>query len=246
MSGKIINKFKKGTIIVLSALLIISIIFIAWAQKVYEPTEEAIEVFKNQESIEIIQDEFIIFKPKNDTVKKGFIFYPGGKVNPESYSVLAEGIAEKGYLVVIVPMPLDLAVLSPNKAEEVINMYSDIETWAIGGHSLGGVIASRFASENDNVKGLALYASYPSGDELVDKTLEVISIYGSEDGVADLEKIKNANLSKNSELFEIKGGNHSQFGNYGHQEGDNNATISSNDQITETINITVRMLEELK
>lgn len=216
-----------------------------WANNTSEATSEALSVLNTEDKIDIIQDEFITFMPKNKNINKGFIFYPGGKVSEEAYSLLAKGIADKGYLVVIVPMPLDLAVFSPNKAEKVIERYSDINVWAIGGHSLGGVMASKFASENNNIKGLALYASYPSGDELKEKEIEVVSIYGSEDGVADLEKIRNANLSKDSILFEIKGGNHAQFGSYGEQKGDNKATISPEEQINEAVDITIKMLEKL-
>lgn len=106
-------------------------------------------------------------------------------------------------------------------------------------------MASKFASNNDNIKGLVLYASYPSGDELIDSNLKVISIYGSDDGVADLDKIKNASFPENSSIFEIKDGNHAQFGDYGFQKGDNEATISSEEQIKETVKITVNMLEKL-
>ncbi len=239
------SKIFKSIIIIFSILIISSLGFIVWAKDNYKPSEEAISALKNQELIEVNEDEFITFKPKNKTIEKGFIFYPGAKVSPESYSLLAKGIAEEGYLVVIVPMPLDLAILSPNKAEKVIQKYSDIDAWAIGGHSLGGVMASKFASTNSDIKGLALYASYPSGDELIDSSLEVVSIYGSEDGVANLEKIKNAALPKESVIFEIKGGNHAQFGNYGFQKGDNKATISSEEQIEESVKATVNMLEKL-
>ncbi|MCF0147127.1 MAG: alpha/beta hydrolase [Clostridium sp.] len=239
------NKALKSIIIILSILVIGTLSFMLWANNNYEPTPEAISVLESEDTVDINEDEFITFIPKNKEINKGFIFYPGGKVNEEAYSLLAKGIADEGYLVVIVPMPLDLAIFSPNKAEGVMEKYSDIDIWAIGGHSLGGVMASKFAGENDNIKGLALYASYPSGDELIDKNIEVVSIYGSEDGVADLEKIKNANLSKNSSLFEIRGGNHAQFGSYGEQEGDNKATISPEEQVKEAIDITVKMLEKL-
>lgn len=237
--------FKNIVILSFTILAIVLVGFVTWAKDSYEPTEEAQQVFKNMDVIDITEDEFITFTPKGYTPNKGFIFYPGGKVNPEAYSILAKGIAEEGYLVVIVQMPLDLAVLSPNKANEVIEKYSYIDTWAIGGHSLGGVMASKFASENDNIKGLALYASYPSGDELKSTNIEVISIYGSKDGVADLEKIRSAQLSENSTFFEIKGGNHAQFGNYGPQDGDNNASISASEQVNEAIKYTVKMLEEI-
>ena len=240
------NKILKSIIISSFVVLIILLAtFFYWAKDSYKPIEEAQEVFKVQNIVEVTTDEFITFTPKDSIPDTGFIFYPGGKVDPEAYSILAQGIAEEGYLVVIVPMPLDLAVLSPNKANEVIEKYNYIDTWAIGGHSLGGVMASKFASENDNIKGLALYASYPSGDELKYTNVEVISIYGSEDGVADLEKVKNAELSEKSTFIEIKGGNHAQFGSYGAQEGDNDATISGSEQINEAIKYTVKMLEEI-
>ncbi len=239
------NRALKSIIIILSILVIGTTSFIVWSNNNYEPTLEAMSVLKNEDTIDISEDEFITFIPKNKEINKGFIFYPGGKVSEEAYSLLAKGIADEGYLVVIVPMPLDLAVFSPNKAEKAMERYGYIDSWAIGGHSLGGVMASKFAGENNSIKGLALYASYPSGDELKDKEIEVVSIYGSEDGVADLEKIKNATLSNNSSIFEIKGGNHAQFGNYGEQKGDNKATISSEDQIKEAVDITVKMLERL-
>lgn len=240
------NKILKSIIISSFVVLIILLAtFFYWAKDSYKPIEEAQEVFKIQDIVEVTTDEFITFTPKDSTPNKGFIFYPGAKVDPEAYSVLAQGIAKEGYLVVIVPMPLDFAIFSPNKAEKVIEKYSYIDTWAIGGHSLGGVMASKFASENNNIKGLALYASYPSGDELKYTNVEVISIYGSEDGVADLEKVKNAELSEKSTFIEIKGGNHAQFGSYGAQEGDNDATISESEQINEAIKYTVKMLEEI-
>ncbi len=239
------SKILKSIKIVVSIILIAVISLIVWANNNYKPTAEAMSILNNEGTIDISEDKYITFIPKDKEVKKGFIFYPGGKVSEEAYSLLAKGIAEEGYLVVIVPMPLDLAILSPNKAEKVIEKYSDIEIWAIGGHSLGGVMASKFASKNDNIKGLALYASYPIGDELKDSNIEVVSIYGSEDGVADLEKIKNSRLSNNSEFFEINGGNHAQFGSYGEQKGDNKATISSQEQIKEAVDITVNMLERL-
>ncbi|WP_066894795.1 alpha/beta family hydrolase [Clostridium nigeriense] len=246
MKEKRNKKILKNIIISIFIIVAVAIVaFIIWAKDSYKPAEEAKSVFNNQDIVEVTIDEFITFTPKDSKANKGFIFYPGGKVDPEAYSVLAQGIAEKGYLVVIVPMPLDLAVLSPNKASEVIEKYSYIDTWAIGGHSLGGVMASKFASENDKIKGLALYASYPSGDELKGKNIEVISIYGSNDGVADLEKVKSAQLSDKSSYFEIEGGNHAQFGNYGPQEGDNNASISPSEQVNEAIKYTVKMLEEI-
>lgn len=73
-------------------------------------------------------------------------------------------------------MTLDLAILSPNKAADIIKDYSNIESWAIGGHSLGGVMAANYALKDNNIDGLVFYASYPQGDELGDSDLKVLSI----------------------------------------------------------------------
>lgn len=239
------NKISKISIIIISVIVIFIGVFIIWANNSYKPTSEAVEALKTNEVVTVTDDKFIVFEPKSKATK-GFIFYPGGKVEPEAYSTLAREIAEEGYLVVIAPMTLDLAVLSPNKATDVIEKFDYIETWAIGGHSLGGVMAVNYAAKNENINGVVLYASYPLGEELKDLDIKVLSMYGSKDGVADLEKIKNAVLSKNSEVVEIEGGNHAGFGSYGNQKGDNEATITGEEQIEKAANYTVEFLELLK
>lgn len=92
--------------------------------------------------------------------------YPEHKVEIESYAPLARKIAESGYEVVIVKMPLNLAILGTNKAQKVMDSYNNIEHWVIGGHSLGGVAASNFARDNKLIEGVVFLASYPMGDEL--------------------------------------------------------------------------------
>lgn len=239
------NKISKISIIIISTIIIFIGAFIIWENNSYKPTNEAIEALSINGLVTVTDDEFIIFEPQSKATK-GFIFYPGGKVEPEAYSNLARKIAEEGYLVVIAPMTLDLAVLSPNKAEDVIEKFDYIETWAIGGHSLGGVMAVSYAAKNENIDGVVLYASYPQGEELKDLDIKVLSMYGSKDGVADLEKVKNAVLSKDAEIVEIEGGNHAGFGSYGNQKGDNEATITGEEQIEKAAKYTVEFLESLK
>lgn len=221
--------------------------FIIWAKSSYKPTSLAMDSLKDTENITVTNtdENFIVFTPNNCVVTKGFIFYPGAKVEPESYAMLCKEICEEGFLVVIAPMTLELAILSPNRAEGIINKFNYINTWAIGGHSLGGVMAGNYATKDDNIKGLVLYASYPQGDALKDYDKKVISIYGSLDGVADLEKVKNAILPNDSEIIEIPGGNHAQFGNYGKQTKDNDATISEDEQIKQAAKYTVELLNSL-
>ena len=104
-------------------------------------------------------------------------------------------------------MPLNFAIFDYNIADEVISKFPNIKNWAISGHSLGGVMAAKYASENSNIEGVILYASYPQGDELKDSNVEVTSIYGSLDGVANLEKISDSKnlLPSTTTFIEIAG-----------------------------------------
>ena len=68
---------------------------------------------------------YYAFEPKNKNPKTGFIFYPGGLVDPRSYAPTMQAIAAQGYLAVIVKMVDDLAVLSPDRASTVISDYAE-------------------------------------------------------------------------------------------------------------------------
>jgi hypothetical protein len=218
-----------------------------WVNDYYRPTEDAVPVFNSGKSMEISKDDFITIYPKEETITTGFIFYPGGKVAPEAYIPIASKIASKGYTVVIVPMPLKLAVLGGNKGEEVIKAHPEIKNWVIGGHSLGGVMAANFAKKHlDQIKGLVMFAAYPQDkDNLSSSNLKVVSIYGTEDGCADIAKVTGAKglLPMDASFKPIEGGNHAQFGNYGQQKGDNKAALTSSEQQAAAVQYTVSLLE---
>lgn len=139
-------------------------------------------------------------------------------------------------------MPLRLAVLNPGAAKSVIDTNPDIKNWVIGGHSLGGSMASNFAYNNqDIISGLVFLASYPAGsNDLSDSKIKVISITGSRDGILNTESLSSTItlLPPDTMFVNIEGGNHSQFGDYGLQSGDNPADINKEDQhaaVTENI-----------
>jgi hypothetical protein len=243
-------KRKKQFRIIAFLVLLIVIAFTAnWLLSSYKPTDEAVAVFNSNNNVEVSKDKYITFTPRDKVPDTALIFYPGGKVSPDAYAPLCSKIAAQGYIVIIVPMPLNLAVLSPDKAEEVIKSYPNIKNWAIGGHSLGGVMAVSFAKKHtDEIKALALFASYPQDKDNISETkLKVLSVWGSEDGCADISKIKAAQtiVPKDSVFKEITGGNHAQFGNYGFQKGDNEAKIPSLDQQSLTVQYTVSLLSEI-
>jgi pimeloyl-ACP methyl ester carboxylesterase len=159
-------------------------------------------------------------------------------------------IAEQGYMVVLVKMPLSLAVFGVDKADAVIAAYSDILYWTIGGHSLGGSMAANYANKHlDKINGVVFWASYPAGSDDLSKTeLKGLSVYGSNDTVLDSEVIESTKplLPPGTIIEEIPGGTHAQFGNYGLQPGDGKAEISTDAQQALTAALTIRLLRAVE
>ncbi|MCG2969083.1 alpha/beta hydrolase, partial [Escherichia coli] len=73
-----------------------------------------------------------------------------------------------------------------NKAQEVMDSYSSVNKWIVGGHSLGGVAASKFAhSHPKEVVGLFFLGSYPDeASDFSNTNLPILSIYGEKDGLS--------------------------------------------------------------
>jgi len=194
------------------------------------------------------EDGWYVFEPEGEP-RAGFIFYPGGLVDPAAYAPLMERLAGDGVLAIVVPMPLDLAVLGINRADDVIAAYPDIDTWIIGGHSLGGAMAAQYVSGHPGtVDGLVFLASYPAeSTDLSAFDLGVVSIYGTEDGVAgDVFEASLQRLPEDTSLEVIEGGNHAQFGNYGPQSGDGTATVSREEQQELTASAILGLVEKLE
>jgi alpha/beta hydrolase family protein len=178
----------------------------------------------------------------------GLVLYTGGKVPPAAYAPAAQAIAEHGFLVAIVPAPLNFAILDTNAAAAVIAEHPEIQTWAVGGHSLGGATAALFVDGDPGiVDGLALWASYSSSD-LSGDGLRVLSIYGSLDaGASSFTNATNlAKLGENVTVDVIDGGNHEQMGWYTGQPNDPPATISRQAQQEQVVAATVELLRDLR
>jgi pimeloyl-ACP methyl ester carboxylesterase len=198
---------------------------------------------------------YFAFEPAT-TATTGFIFYPGAGVTAESYNSWLETLAEEGYLTVSTKMPLNLAVLDVNAARRIQNDFPDIDRWILGGHSLGGAMSIELIQNtlsNNPFDGLVLLAAYPGATaDVSDWNGQVLSLSGSNDLVTTPNEIEEgktrlpngSTVSSVSEFtaaagtiyYEILGANHAQFGNYGAQNGDGTATISSEFQQTEVVN----------
>jgi pimeloyl-ACP methyl ester carboxylesterase len=239
---------KRILLVIFFVLLAVSIGFIGWASFPLGPGPDALQAMQSDSmvSVEKIQG-WTVFMPANGQAETGFIFYPGGRVDYRSYAPVLKPLAEQGYMVVLMPMPLSLAVFAPDKAAEVFPAFPDIQNWAIGGHSLGGAMAARYCYQHPGeVKGLALWASYPADtDSLADRDLSVLSIFGSQDGQAEKLAAADNLLPADTNWVIIEGGNHAQFGDYGLQPGDGKAEISPRQQWDQVIAATSAFLQNI-
>jgi len=235
--------------VMLLSLAVMGIGFAWWAAQAAEPMPEALAALQSTATVAVDYTAWLTFTPTAEAPRGGLIIYPGGRVDPRAYAPTAQAIAAAGYLVVITPMPLNLAVLAPNQAAEVIAAYPTIETWALAGHSLGGTMAASFvATHPGQIDPLLLWGAYPAaGNSLTTQSdLTVLSIYGTLDGLATQREIEDSRalLPPKTTLMPIEGGNHAQFGWYGAQPGDNEATISRETQQEMVIAATLTLLEE--
>lgn len=228
-------KIWKKILIGLAALLVVFFGgFIIWGESASKPMDEAISALQSDPSVQVDEGNWLVFSPKLQTPNTGFIFYPGGKVDYRAYAPMAHELAAKGYLVVIPRMPLNLAVFGINRAGAVIEKYPTIAHWYIGGHSLGGSMAANYLYEHQSqFAGLILLASYPaSSNDLQNYSGKVLSIYGSNDGLATPAKIEasRALLPASTVYYEVNGGIHAYFGWYGPQKGDGEPSITREEQ----------------
>lgn len=239
------SRWRQAGLVLLVVIIVILSSFLAWALTPQGPMEEAREALESDGEVEVSSGERYVFEPLGEDPEVGFIIYPGARIDPRSYAPPAREIAEEGFFVVIEPMRLNLAVFSPEAAEEVMEEYSEIERWIVGGHSLGGAMASRFASQKE-VDGLVQWASY-TPDDLSDSEIPALSIYAELDGLTTVEDVEEGKdkMPLNTRYVMIEGGNHAQFGWYGSQRGDNEARITREEQQSIVVNETVEFLNDI-
>ncbi|MFJ4225557.1 alpha/beta hydrolase [Microbacterium sp. NPDC089695] len=169
----------------------------------------------------------IVMTPTDGDSDRGLVFVPGAKVDPWAYASILQGLADDGVTVVITHPWLNLAFFDLRGLDAFTSAAPDIDDWAVGGHSLGGVRACQLAAD---AEGLVLFGSY-CADDLSASDLAVLSISGSEDGLSTPAKVDAARhlLPDDAEVVEIDGAAHASFGDYGAQAGDGTATISRDD-----------------
>lgn len=196
--------------------------------------------------------EYITLAAASPGPNRAFLFLPGGLVDPHAYVPLMQRIAQQGTTVIIAKFSANLGVLELNKAKKILAEMPQIKNWYVGGHSLGGISAQAAVNKNPELfTGLILLGAYAAEQYAIpDWPQQVLSIYAENDQLSTVEEIEaNADFlppgnkiaavaefdkldatQSSAIYFLIKGGNHAQFGSYGVQKGDGDATISRDQQ----------------
>ncbi|RZJ80654.1 MAG: alpha/beta hydrolase [Flavobacterium sp.] len=178
-------------------------------------------------------DKFYAFTPKSET-KNVLIFYPGAMVQTKAYAPLCKKLAENNIKVYLIKMPWRLASNGYNIPKE-LGLFADTsKQYVLAGHSQGAKMSAQFVYENLGLidKLILIGTTHPRDISLANADIPILKIYGANDGVADVPSIlaNKPKLPNTAKFVEIAGANHSQFGYYGFQLGDNSATISREEQ----------------
>ncbi|MFI3213207.1 MAG: alpha/beta fold hydrolase [Eubacteriales bacterium] len=245
------NRNKKTTKIALLVALVAifaSVVgFFIYTSIYYHADQVAMEVY--QEGLEsgmiVSYDNMTIIEPEAGS-GIGIIFYPGAKVEAIAYLPLLQQLADVGFTTVLLEMPFNMAIFDVDGADDVFalleenqddrahEILQDVSQWYIMGHSMGGAMASSYASDHQElVEGLILIGAYVYGEYPTEKAL---TIYGTFND--NLEE----NIDYTDNIVIIQGGNHAQYGNYGEQSGDPQATISDVEQQAITVEAIVEFV----
>lgn len=201
------------------------------------------------------QNDYLSFTPIKPLGKSALVFFCGSGVGAHAYAPMLRPIAAEGYPVFIVKLPLRFAPLESHKLgaiERALRIQRDhpaLTKWVVSGHSLGAALACRVVQSNPTAFGamVLLGTTHPKEDDLSNLTIPVTKIYGTADGVAPMKKVmaNKSLLPRTTMWVRIEGGNHSQFGYYGHQLMDGTATIPREEQQRLSRGALVAVLGEL-
>jgi len=196
-----------------------------------------------------------VWDPRNvsTNTSRGYVFLVGAAVHPNAYGSIATQLRNMGITVVIIASPSRMAMSSAALASLVpMNpMFSHIEKWAIGGHSLGASASSLgYFIAPQYFDAIIMYSGLlPATLDFSNRDVPITNIFGSLDDVNPggyQRFIDNfGNYNANVTTFEIvEGGNHYYVGDYGDQK-DSVGTISRDMQQEIYANITYAKIMDM-
>ena len=226
--------------------------FLGWQIYSMQAKNVSDRFFQSDATVEVdISEETMTFKPTADSAGVGLLFYPGALVDPDAYVPMAHQLAEAGYEVRIIKTSYRMTAMSWQENETTTRTHNALtdKEWVLAGHSRGARMALTFARANESaLAGLVLVgSSHPREISHAHLKIPVMKVYGTNDGLAspaEVEQYKH-NLPAHTQWVRIEGANHAQFGWYGSQLGDDDATISREAQQQHLVNALTDFLENL-
>ena len=238
---------KKGLGWIITAVVLLAMAaFCVWYVNDYYHAEDYVDAYlQSSDTVTVTTKDNIVFLDGAGT-EDALIFYPGAKVEYTAYVPLFYALAEQGVDCFVVKMPGNLAFFGMGKAADIMEEY-EYENWYLSGHSLGGAMAASYITKNgEDFDGLVLLAAYATKD--LPEHLSVLSVYGSEDKVVNMEKVEAGRAYVPADYTEVclEGGNHAWFAYYGEQEGDGTAYITKENQQQKTVDVILETIKKDK
>jgi len=222
------NRWQRGIAVVFALLVVGSGGAVLYFSMPYHGSTSSVQQVLDDPRVTVTTEAGVhVLTPADTNSTVGLVFYPGARVAPDAYyDTFAPVVARTNVTVFIPELPLNVALLDTDAAERIRSQHPTIQTWFVGGHSLGGVAACQYASSHD-VRGLVLFASYCNVD-VRDESFAVLSVTGSADTVLNRQDYQAATtrLPPDATTYEIGGMNHTQFASYRGQRGDSPASLS--------------------
>ncbi|MFC2089221.1 alpha/beta hydrolase [Bacteroidota bacterium] len=229
----------------------------------YLPEDQRIDEYQN---LQKETGNYMLLHRGMQLPGNALIFVPGGLVDSHVYLCWMDRMVEMypDLAIISLKIPSNLAILNQGAIDNVLSDFPEINHWAIGGHSLGGVVAAAAVNdEPEQFDALLLLASFTTDyADLHSWSGSVISIYASNDGLSEVSEIE-ANMAYLPEkvlvdsipmiaaekgktiYYLIEGANHSGFACYGPQKGDGESDITPWEQQSELIDVLKEFLGTL-
>jgi pimeloyl-ACP methyl ester carboxylesterase len=195
------------------------------------------------------------FLPTGPNRKAALIFICGSGIHPHAYAPLLRPVGDAGHAVFVVRLPYRFAPLDSHRAEVVdraraiVSAHPEVPHWAIAGHSLGGALAARLARSAPGLVAhfVLIGTTHPKEEDLSKLDAPFTKVYATNDNIAPYDRVMAGKrlLPPHTEWVEINGGNHSQFGHYGHQLFDGTAAISRAEQQAVTREVLLEALRKI-
>ena len=216
---------------------------------------------QGQSSIRIVDPLYDLFLPTSsppDEPTVAFVFLPGALVDARAYGGICRKISQRGNVAVVLlhtdrfgRLASPFFGLNEHAIRKIMQHATDqlaqsnrrVGYWCLGGHSFGGLTAQELLLKLPEMRKLVQWGVYNNREVPLSKETTELMITASCDGFrsSDQPPPSNAWIQRH----EVKGGNHSGFGDYPKQmypKPDGERTMSLEEQHDQVARSTAQFL----